>query len=246
MFRVLARSGVTSNSQLDLAEKAELALGGAFSFLPTHGAMLHHVHLPLWRIAWADQDARRGLDRWQELIEIDRVARRETWVAARDRADRLDANESVSPWMLPRDEEPKQNIYNRWRYLLSNQTFAVGGNMLRRVTDAETARRMVVTALALKRHSLRHGQPAASLEVLVPELLPALPIDGMDGKPLRYRLKPDGTFLLYSVGEDGEDNGGDVSLAKGKSQFVQIWDGKDAVWPTPATKEEARIAVWRK
>ncbi|MEI6297746.1 MAG: hypothetical protein WCO84_09005 [bacterium] len=51
--------------------------------------------------------------------------------------------------------------------------------------QTETARRMMVTALALHRHRLRHGQPAATLAALVPDLLPGVAVDGMDGKPLR-------------------------------------------------------------
>ena len=238
------------SAQIEEQEKAGDILGGVYSFLPTHGAILHWVHLPLWRIAWVDQDARRSLDRWQELIETDRVARNKSWKVAKDRANQLDLAGADSPWsplMRMENEEPKkQNIYDRWRYLLSNQTFGVGGSMLRRVVQTETARRMMVTALALKRHLLRHGQPAATLDVLVPELLSAVPVDGMDGKPLLYRPNPDGTFLLYSVGEDGEDGGGDCSLAKGKTRFTQIWDGKDAVWPSPATPEEATKAALRK
>ena len=104
----------------------------------------------------------------------------------------------------------------------------------------------MVTVLALKRYHLRHNQPASTLEVLVPEQLPAVPIDGMDGNPLRYRLNPDGTFLLYSVGEDGHDDSGDSTLANGRTKFTQIWDGNDAVWPSPARPEEAARAIWIK
>ena len=49
---------------------------------------------------------------------------------------------------------------------------------------------------------------------------------------LRYRLKPDGTFLLYSVGEDARDDGGDPTPpSAGK---FDLWEGRDAVWPSSA------------
>ena len=75
----------------------------------------------------------------------------------------------------------------------------------------ENERRMAVTAIALERFRLRHGEYPAQLAGLVPAFLPKAPIDLMDGKPLRYRRKDDGTFLLYSVGEDGKDDEGDSS-----------------------------------
>jgi hypothetical protein len=53
---------------------------------------------------------------------------------------------------------------------------------------------------------------------------------------LRYKLQADGSFLLYSVGEDGEDNGGDPTPT---TTAVNNWlKGRDFVWPRPATAEE--------
>ena len=66
----------------------------------------------------------------------------------------------------------------------------------------------------------------------------------MDGKALRYRLRPaDADFLLYSVGEDGKDDGGDPAQREDKKSYRQIWDGRDAVWPSAATAEEANSAL---
>lgn len=245
-LREVSGSWEKLDSFIKQQEECEEMFGDGFTSLPTHGPILRWVHAPLWRWAWMDQDARRALDRWQELIEAYRLAQNKSWTAAKDRAGRLDTEMEEGPWMRTQNEESKPNIYNRWRYLLSNQPFGVGGSMVRRVVETETTRRMMVTALALKRYHLRHGQPAATLDALVPELLPAVPVDGMDGKPLRYRPTPDGTFLLYSVGEDGRDDGGDFSLVSGKTRYSQIWDGKDAVWPSPASREEAAKAAFRK
>src|SRR5678810_153039 len=62
------------------------------------------------------------------------------------------------------------------------------------------------TAIALKRYELKHGKSPTDLAALVPEFLPAVPIDLMIGKPLHYRVNPDNSFTLYSVGNDGCDN----------------------------------------
>ena len=111
---------------------------------------------------------------------------------------------------------------------------------LLRLAQAETGRRLCVAAIALKRYRLQHGAYPATLNDLVPAILPAVPTDFMDGKPLRYRLRPDGDFLLYSVGEDGRDDDGDPTPASQSTSFYWLL-GRDIVWPrvaTPAALEE--------
>jgi len=121
----------------------------------------------------------------------------------------------------------------------------VGGNLgsvVLRALRIETTRRVVVTAIALKRFQLRHGKLPETLNELAPEFLRAVPIDPFDGKPLRYRSNADGTYLLYSVGEDGKDDGGDpTNTGSGSSSLY--WNNnksRDWVWPQPATPAEVQ------
>jgi hypothetical protein len=119
----------------------------------------------------------------------------------------------------------------------ANSQFAT----IHKVATVEIARNVVTTAIALKRYELRHHQLPATLDELTPDLLKTVPIDCMDGQPLRYRPKADGTFLLYSVGENGVDDGGDPSLEKGVTSSNYFWQNPHAldwVWPQPATEEE--------
>ncbi len=97
----------------------------------------------------------------------------------------------------------------------------------------ETMRRFCMVAIALKRHQLLHGTLSSTLSELTPEFLPAVPIDPMDGQSMRYQLKSDGSYLLYSVGMNGKDEGGDPAVDKAK-KGADIWAGRDAVWPQPA------------
>ena len=46
-----------------------------------------------------------------------------------------------------------------------------------------------------------------SLDALVPDLLPAVPPDRLDGQPLRYALR-DGKPVVYSIGMDHDDDRG--------------------------------------
>lgn len=67
-------------------------------------------------------------------------------------------------------------------------------------------------ALAVRGHRLATGSLPGSLDVLVPEWLESLPRDPFrtDGAPLGYRANGDGSFVVWSVGEDGEEDGGDT------------------------------------
>jgi hypothetical protein len=105
----------------------------------------------------------------------------------------------------------------------------------------EVAKTMTVTALALKRYQLVHDAYPADLNKLVPQFLPAVPLDPVDGQPLRYHLNSDGTFLLYSIGEDGNDDGGDPTPVTPTKNFNWWQKGRDWVWPTPATRTEIEI-----
>lgn len=98
----------------------------------------------------------------------------------------------------------------------------------------ETRRELTIAALAVERHRLQHGRPPATLNALVPAFLPAVPVDWMDGKPLRYRVNADGTFTLWSIGEDLKDDGGDGSDAVPATRMGDIWERKDVLWPRAA------------
>jgi len=63
------------------------------------------------------------------------------------------------------------------------------------------------TALALERYRLAGGKVPERLEELVPQYLPEVPSDPFDGNPIRYR-RTDPGYCLYSIFEDGQDNGG--------------------------------------
>jgi hypothetical protein len=111
------------------------------------------------------------------------------------------------------------------------------GGMTIKFGRAQTQREMAVAALALRRYQLRHQRLPANLRELVPEFLDRVPLDWMDGQPLRYRLKPAGGFVLYSVGDNGTDDGGDASLLRPAS-VASFLGGKDFVWPEPAAPDE--------
>ena len=61
--------------------------------------------------------------------------------------------------------------------------------------------RMAAIACALELSRRIIGKYPANLPALVPIHLPRLPVDPVTGAPFRYTLRPDDTYLLYSVSE---------------------------------------------
>ena len=107
------------------------------------------------------------------------------------------------------------------------------------IAREEAQRRLLITAIALERYRGKHGVYPATLASLAPEFVKTVPVDFMDGKPLRYRLTDDGHFVLYSVGLDCVDDGGKLPLPDAPS-FPRSSTGEfiaptnvDIVWPRP-------------
>jgi hypothetical protein len=196
------------------------------------GEVRRELYCRVWRFAWSYQDERLYLEHMQRLLEVIREA-----MIKKSLAD-------VQPIVAQLDEESSnKNLYDQLRYssALSVSTISYG---VKKAMRAETERSATICAIALKRYSIRHGKSSASLDALVPEFLSSVPIDYMDGKPMKYHLNADGTFTLYSVGEDGKDDGGDASLLPDKKSFRNLWDKRDFIWPTPALPEE--VEAYRK
>jgi len=74
---------------------------------------------------------------------------------------------------------------------------------LRIVAQLRTAR----AGLAIERYRLAAGKLPDTLAELIPTYLDAVPKDPFDGKDLRYRKLETG-FVVYSIGGDGNDDGG--------------------------------------
>jgi hypothetical protein len=90
--------------------------------------------------------------------------------------------------------------------------------------------RMAVLSCALERFHIEKGKYPDSLDDLKSEFLPTLPLDPCNGMQFVYKSTQDGRYSLYSVGPDGEDDGG-VSSSGQSSNF-------DWVWPTTAFTPE--------
>ncbi len=194
---------------------------------------------PLWSFAWADLEELKYLQDMQTEVTALRATVSHPsylWLREQVAANRQNYRAPVAAWrfygrlpLMDRFAEvigPTRTRESAYPYPEFSMAWFI---TLQNLTRHE----LVITAIALKRYELQSGKSPSELATLVPDFLPALPRDLMDGQPLRYRLNSDGTFVLYSVGENLRDDGGDFNSdsSKGNVPNSAPWSGRDWVWP---------------
>lgn len=88
-------------------------------------------------------------------------------------------------------------------------------------------------ACALERHRLANGHYPEGLDALVPRLLDRLPPDPVNDQPLKYRREAPDRFVLYSVGLDGKDDGGQPATIRKEAGTARTETG-DWAWRSHA------------
>ena len=173
---------------------------------------------PLWKYWWSYSEEMSFLQRSQSILERVRL---------------MGTNRSFAAPPVPAAVESS-------RFLLGT------GALVRRfeqsveeAAQAETAKEIVIAAIALERFHLREKKYPADLKKLQPDFLEQLPIDRMDGNPLRYHPTGGGKFQLYSVGDNRIDERGDARWSRVDHSVLAdqpgVFDGRDWAWPLPAT-----------
>lgn len=92
--------------------------------------------------------------------------------------------------------------------------------MLETRADAEIV--TTRTALAVEHYRLDTGHFPKSLDELVPKYLDSVPQDPFAAGPLRYR-EDEGGVVIYSVSDDGQDDGGLVTYRVAKPSDTKDW-----------------------
>ncbi len=114
-------------------------------------------------------------------------------------------------------------------------------NTLKAECRSQALLRCAMTAMACERYRLEHQAWPNSLDVLVEQkLLNAVPLDPIDGKPLRYRKDGD-MIVIYSIGNDEKDDGGFIDRARPEEPGVDVgfrlWSKEQrGVAPLPPVK----------
>jgi tetratricopeptide (TPR) repeat protein len=119
--------------------------------------------------------------------------------------------------------------------LIARKLMPALGTAIHRSAQRQTSVDAARVACALERYRLANGKLPETLDALSPRFLESIPTAVIDGQPLRYRLKPDGGYVVYSVGWNQTDDGGEIAWKNSysKAPSVDITKG-DWVWQMPA------------
>ena len=93
---------------------------------------------------------------------------------------------------------------------------------------------LVPVVFALAAYRADHGEYPKDLAALAPKYLPAVPQDLFSGGPIRYK-REDGGYVVYSVGQNGKDDGGRASWEESDSE--QNPDHDDIAIRVPVKKK---------
>lgn len=174
----------------------------------------------LWPYAWSSADMARILEFWEPSIRLaKKLEQHRNWAEIRPR--------------IPKDKTTP--AFDHWRFPFAAE-FALNAivrSMLLSGVRTETRRQLALAAVGLARYRTAFGRYPDTLTELTPKFLPEIPYDVFNGQPLKYRVLPGNEFLLYSVNENGTDDGGDASTPDGKTSNFSRQN--DLIWPRAAS-----------
>lgn len=206
------------------SEAAETAANIDYFKRQPRSKQFHMIAVPFpWLDGWLDQNKRQFIDfHLDQLSTVDPHSHRAFPKISLELANNIlrdsDKWKSKLPW-------------NFWFSMAAKGEV----HLVQKYVEAQVWLDEVRIACALERFHLAHGTYPSSLEALVPTYMDAVPHDIINGNPYRYQLRPDGTFLLYSVGWNEKDDGGVAvySDPNNNGHPTQDYDRGDWVWPTP-------------
>ena len=99
-------------------------------------------------------------------------------------------------------------------------------------TRRDAQRQATRLNIALGQYRARHGRYPTALAELVPNFIDALPPDPFGASSFGYRLEAPDRYVLWSLGIDGEDDGGQPGLGYA-GQLVAFSDDGDDIYTFP-------------
>lgn len=178
---ITERAGLIAQMNMPLSELAKGFYGGPPSIPAKAGYMLYYF------LGLKKKDAVMLLDCYQRHIDICQLP----YHRQSAELDKLKKEMESAPWF-------------HYLFHMAAPMTRVSEINLRVKGCLQTAE----TALAIERYRLKYNSLPDTLETLVPEFIESVYLDPFDGNPIRYiKLDPAG-YTLYTIGEDGIDNGG--------------------------------------
>lgn len=146
------------------------------------------------------------------------AGRAETVEVANDFFDRLIEDAELEPAVRHREGFDSDGFLERLsnRLILVKNFMPALGKVVQQDDVFLTRRTALRVMIALERFKLARGDYPASLDALVPEFLPAAPVDPMHGGQFIYRLLEGETnglpYVLYTTGIDQIDDAADTGF----------------------------------
>jgi hypothetical protein len=143
----------------------------------------------------------------KKLLEMHRAVRE-----LKADLDKFEQTGWLATWRLARTP----NAYGKWLEYIAAPVLSDRGEIMRRFHQFWANAAPTMAAMILYRRE--HGTLPESLQTLVDaQLLPRMPLDPFDLKPLRYSREKK---RVWSVGVDGVDNGGEAVAEGASDEFA--------------------------
>lgn len=215
------------------------AAAGNTNLLPTALAGERALNIPVFRMSWSEiQNANRNGVDGAPPAKPQRYSGKPMFVMWLSGIFERDLNfylqtmdQAISLAKLP----PPENlaVTNVFRnaggiaqtnfYLFSAMLLPAFSNVARRESSTQAEIELAQVAMAAARFHNAHAKWPENLKELVPQFLDTVPMDPVDGAPLRYHLLDKGC-VIYSINFDGHDDGGrELPLSK-KSTDTNTYD----------------------
>jgi hypothetical protein len=232
---------------IDQFESFAKALQGErlFAYHTIHRAREHPSELARWFVLYDSPDAKTGLAGWlcwalpsglfyQNQLSVDRFYT-QTYLPAVDWGHRR-----ISPQAIRQVDHSFETMRTTPYTVLCRLLAAAETSAAKKMARSQAAVDEAAVACALERYRLAHGEFPEDLDALVPQFISKLPHDVINGQPLGYHRTAADQFVLYSIGWNERDDGGQIVFSGFGDSQRQDFDKGDWVWfsqPQPSASE---------
>jgi len=137
---------------------------------------------------------------------------------------------SVSPELAEREERVVETLRDGPYTIFARLLLPSLGKAIQRSARMQTYVDATRMGCAIERYRLGTKNLPETLDALCPQFVDTIPKDIIDAKPLRYRPDSSGGYLLYSVGWNQTDDGGQLAWARQTKQDSVDSTRGDWVW----------------
>jgi hypothetical protein len=125
------------------------------------------------------------------------------------------------------DLERELRGWNRSRYIITYIETSALKYVFPRVASVETRIRQARIACAIQRYALTEKTLPSSLNQVLPHYLERIPVDIVNGEPMRYRSNGK-DYVLWSIGWNEKDDGGEASSGEQspEKKLDWVWKGR--------------------